>query len=172
MNTRRCVHFASQDSVSLNSLAVLRLDNNELKSIDTYYRLAINNGVGHRFVLGCQTPDCYKGRGHARHRNDSNGFGKRVVGGIHFYQLQADEEPILWKTVILERLRSALKSKRSDSVSDQKLLIDIESLLALILSRSDGNLLLRYQKDKNVKLHRLTMLCPISFLGIGFNWTQ
>ena len=93
MNTRRCVHFASQDSVSLNSLAVLRLDNNELKSIDTYYRLAINNGVGHRFVLGCQTPDCYKGRGHAEHRNDSNGFGKRVVGGIHFYQLQADEEP-------------------------------------------------------------------------------
>ena len=93
MNTRRCVHFASQDSLCLNSLAVLCLSHNELKSIDTYYRLAINNGVGHRFVLGCQTPDCYKGWGHAEHRNDSNSFGKRVVGGVYFYLLRADEVP-------------------------------------------------------------------------------
>ena len=93
MNIRDRVHSASQDFLCLNSLAVSRLNHNESKRIGTYYQPAINNGVGHRFVLGCQTPDCYKGRGHARHRNDSNGFGKRVVGGIHFYQLQADEEP-------------------------------------------------------------------------------
>ena len=63
MNTLRCVHFASQDSLVPEFVGGLCLSHNELKSIDTYYRLAINNGVGHRFVLGCQTPDCYKGRG-------------------------------------------------------------------------------------------------------------
>ena len=94
MNIRDRVHLALQDSLCLNSLAVLCRSHNELKHIGTYYRPAINNGVGPRFVLGCQPPDCYKGRAHA-----------------------ADEVPFLRKTVSLEQLRSALKPKRSDSVS-------------------------------------------------------
>ena len=92
MNIRDRVHFAPQDSLCLNSLAVSRLNHNELKRIGTYYRPAINNGVGHRFVLGCQQPDCYKGRGHGA--EDSDGFKKCVVGGIHFYHLRADEVPL------------------------------------------------------------------------------
>jgi len=117
MNIRDRVHLASQDSLCLNSLAVSRLNHNELKRIGTYSRPAINNGVGHRFVLGCQQPDCYKGWGHAGHVDESNGFGKRAVGGVYFHPLQADVVPSLWKMVSLEQLRSALKSKSSDSVS-------------------------------------------------------
>ena len=135
MNTRHCVHSISQDPVCLNSLAVLCLRHNELKSIGTYYRPITNNGVGYWFVLGCQQPDCYKGRGHAGHTDDSNSFRNRVVGGVHFHQLQADEMPSLRKMVILKRLRSALQSKKSDSVSNQELLIDIESLLSLIFAQ-------------------------------------
>ena len=112
MSIRDRVHPASQDSVSLNSLAILRLDNSELTSIGTYYRLAINNGVGRRSMLGCQKPGCYKGRGRAGPGNNSNGFGRRAVGGVHFHQLRADAVPFLRKMVILERLRSALKSKK------------------------------------------------------------
>ena len=117
MNIRDRVHLAPQDSLCLNSLTVSRLNHNELKHIGTYYRPATNNGVGSGFVLGGQQPDCYKGRGHAGHADASDGFRKRVVGGIHFYHLQADEVPSLRKMVSLEQLRSALKSKRSDSVS-------------------------------------------------------
>ena len=94
MNIRDRVHLAPQDSLCLNSLAVSRLNHNELKHIGTYYRPAINNGVGSGFVLGGQQPDCYKGRGHAGHADASDGFRKRVVGGIHFYHLQADEVPL------------------------------------------------------------------------------
>ena len=94
MNIRDRVHLASQDSLCLNSLAVSRLNHNELKRIGTYSRPVINNGVGHRFVLGCQQPDCYKGRGHAGHVDESNGFGKRAVGGVHFHRLRADVVPL------------------------------------------------------------------------------
>ncbi len=93
MNIRDRVHLASQDSLCLNSLAVSRLNHNEL-NIGTYSRPVINNGVGHRFVLGCQQPDCFKGRGHAGHVDESNGFGKRAVGGVHFHRLQADVVPL------------------------------------------------------------------------------
>lgn len=91
MNIRDRVHSASQDSLCLNSLAVSRLNHNELKRIGTYSQPVTNNGVGRRFVLGCQQSDCYKGRGHAE---DSDGFKKCVVGGIHFYHLRADEVPL------------------------------------------------------------------------------
>ena len=94
MNIRDRVHLALQDSLCLNSLAVLRLSHNESKCIGTYYRPTINNGVGHRFVLGCQQPDCYKGRGHVGHADDSVGFRKCVIGGVHFHQLRADEVPL------------------------------------------------------------------------------
>ena len=116
MNIRDRVHLASQDSLCLNSLAVSCLNHNELKRIGTYSQPVINNGVGHRFVLGCQQPDCYNGKGHAGHVDENNGFGKRAVGGVHFYRLRADVVPPLWKMVSLEQLRSALKSKSSDSV--------------------------------------------------------
>ena len=89
MNIRDRVHFTLQDSLCPS--------HNALKSIGTYRQPAINNGVGYRFVLGCQQPDCsgcYKGRGYAGHANDSNGFGKRVVGGVHFHPLRADEVPL------------------------------------------------------------------------------
>ena len=91
MNIRDRVHLALQDSLCLNSLAVLCRSHNELKHIGTYYRPAINNGVGPRFVLGCQPPDCYKGRAHA---DDNDSFRKCIVGGIHSYHLQADEVPL------------------------------------------------------------------------------
>lgn len=94
MNIRDRVHLASQDSLCLNPLAILRLDNNALKRIGTDSRPVINNGVGHRFVLGCQQPDCYKGWGHAGHVDESNGLGKRAVGGVHFHRLQADVVPL------------------------------------------------------------------------------
>lgn len=94
MNIRDRVHLASQDSLCLNSLAVSRLNHNELKRIGTYARPVINNGVGHRFVLGCQQPDCYKGWGHAGHVDESNGFGKRAVGSVHFHRLRADVVPL------------------------------------------------------------------------------
>lgn len=119
MNTRDRVHSASQDSLCLNSLAVSRLNHNELKCIDTYYQPALNNDVGYRFVLGCQQPDCYKGSGRAGPGYNSNGFGKCVVGGIHLYHLRADEIPLPAKESSPQKLRSALKSKRSDAVSDQ-----------------------------------------------------
>ena len=109
MDVRDRVHPASQDSVCPR--------HNELKSIGIHYRPAINNGVGYRFVLGCQQPDYYKGRGRAGPGYNSNGSGQCVVGSVHFYHLQADEVPSLRKMVSLEQLRSALKSKRSDAVS-------------------------------------------------------
>ena len=94
MNIRDRVHLASQDSLCLNSLAVSRPNHNESKRIGTYSRPVINNGVGHWFVLGCQQPECYKGRGHAGHVDESNGFGKRAVGGVYFHPLQADVVPL------------------------------------------------------------------------------
>ena len=94
MNIRDRVHLASQDSLCLNPLVILRLDNNASKRIGTYSRPIINNGVGHRFVLGCQQPDCFKGRGHAGHVDESNGFGKRAVDGVHFQRLRADVVPL------------------------------------------------------------------------------
>ena len=86
MNIRDRIHFTPQGSLCLS--------HNELTHTGTYYRPAINNGVGHRFGLGCQQPDCYKGRGYAGHADDSNGFGKRDVGGVHFPPLQTDEVPL------------------------------------------------------------------------------
>lgn len=86
MNIRDRVHSVSQDS--------LRLNHNELKSIGTYYRPALNNGVGYRFVLGCQQPDCSKGWVHAGHSDDSNSLRKCVVGGVDSYHLRADEVPL------------------------------------------------------------------------------
>ena len=86
MNIRDRVYFTPQGSLCLS--------HNEFKSIGTYYRPVINNGVGHRFRLGCQQPGCYKGRGHAGHADDSNGFWKCVVGSVYFHQLQADEVPL------------------------------------------------------------------------------
>jgi len=94
MNIRDRVHFAPQDPLCFNSLAVSRLSHNELKCIGTYYRPVLNNGVSYRFVLGCQQPDCSKGRGHARHSDDSNSLRKCVVGGAHFHQLLTDELPL------------------------------------------------------------------------------
>ena len=91
MNIRDRVHLALQDSLCLNSLAVLRLSHNESKCIGTYCQSAINNGVVHRFVMGCQQPDCYKGRGHAGHADESNGFGKPVLESVHFHPLRVDE---------------------------------------------------------------------------------
>ena len=117
MNIQDRVHLAPQDSLCLNSLTVLCWSHNELKRIGTYYRPTINNDVGYGFVLGDQQPDCYKGRGHPGHADDSAGFKKRVVGRIHFYPLRAGEVPSPQKMISLEQLRSALKSKRSDSVS-------------------------------------------------------
>ncbi len=94
MNIRDRVRSASQDSLCLNSLAASRLNHNELKRINTCYRPATHNGVGYRFVLGCQQPDCYKGRGRAGPEYNSNGFGQCVVGSVHFYHLRADEVPL------------------------------------------------------------------------------
>ena len=94
MDIRDRVHSASQDSSRLNSLAASRLNHNESKRINTHYRPAINNGVGYRLVLGCQQPDCYKGRGGAGPGYNSSGFGQCVVGSVHFYYLRADEVPL------------------------------------------------------------------------------
>lgn len=85
MNIRHCVRLVSQNSLCLS--------HNELKSISIYYQPAINNDVDYRFVLGCQSPDCCKGRKHAGYADDCRGFGKRVVGGVHFRQLQSDKAP-------------------------------------------------------------------------------
>lgn len=94
MNIRDRVHSASQDYLCLNSLAVSRLNHNDSKRVGTHYRPAINNGVDYRFLLGCQQPDYYKGRGRAGPGNHSNGFRKRVVEGVHFYHLRADKVPL------------------------------------------------------------------------------
>lgn len=94
MDIRDCVHLASQGSLCLNLLAILCLDNNTTKRIDTYSRPATNNGVGHRFVLGCQQIDCYKGRGYAGHVDACNGFGKRAVDSAHFHRLRTDKVPL------------------------------------------------------------------------------
>ena len=94
MNIRDRVHLASQGFLCLNSLTVSRLSHNELKGISTHYRPVLNNGVGPRFVLGCQQPDCCKGRGHAGYLDDSNSLRKCVVGGAHFHQLLTDELPL------------------------------------------------------------------------------
>ena len=119
MNIRDRVHFVLQDSFRLNSLAILCLSHNELKSIDTYCRLAINNGVGYQCALGCQQPDFYNGKGDTGYVEDSNGFGKRVATGFYFRQLQAANVSSAAEDSNPQKLRSALQSKRSDSVSDQ-----------------------------------------------------
>ena len=92
MNIRARVHFASQDYVGLNSLAILRLDNNELTSIGTCYRLATTNDVGRRFVLGCQKPGCYRGKGRAGSGNNSNGLRKRVA--VDQLRVSAEHVPV------------------------------------------------------------------------------
>ena len=119
MNTRHCVHFASQGSVGLNSLVILRLNNNELMSIGTYYRLAVNNGVVCWFVLGHQEPDDYTGEGHAVHRKDRNGFGKRVVVGVHFNQLRVDEMLLPTEDGNPQTVEVGVKIIKSDSMLDQ-----------------------------------------------------
>ena len=163
MNTRHCVHFASQGSIGSDSLALSRLSNNELTSIGIYYRLAVNNGVVCWFVLGHQQPDYYSkiynymdtrkesglqtpptksgshvsiclwallyytGKGRAVYWEDRGGFGKCVAAGVYFYQLRVVEAPFPAEDGNPQRLRSASKAKRNDSMSDQELLIDIGS---------------------------------------------
>ena len=119
MNTRDRVHFASQSSVCLNSLSILHLDNNELMSVGAVYRLVINNGVGCRFVLRHQQPGCYKGKGGAVHPDNRGGFGKRIAVDIYFYRLRADGVPLPVEDSNSQIVQVCLKSKRSDSVSDQ-----------------------------------------------------
>jgi hypothetical protein len=133
MNTRHCVHFASQGSVGSDSLALSRLSNNELTSIGIYYRLVVNNGVVCWFMLGHQQPDYYyTGKGRAAYWEDRDGFGKCVAAGVHFYQLRVDEAPFPAEDGNPQRLRSASKAKRNDSMSDQELLIDIGSFFNFI----------------------------------------
>ena len=91
MNTRHRVNFASQGSIGSDTLASLRLRNNEPTSTNIYHRLAISIAVICWLVLGHHPPDDYTGKGYAVHRDDRNGFGKRVVVGVHFNQLRADE---------------------------------------------------------------------------------
>ena len=117
MNIRDRVHFISQDSLCLNSLAVSRLNHNELKRVSTHCRLAINNGVSHRFLLGCQQPDCSQGRGRAGPGKNSNCFGKRVVEGVHFHHLRVDEVPLPAEDSKPRTIEVGLKSKRSGAVS-------------------------------------------------------
>lgn len=118
MNTRHCVHFASQGSVGSDSLALLRLSNNELTSISTYYRLAVNNGVVCWFVLGHQQPDYYTRKGRAVHREEHDGFGKRVAVGTHFYQLRVDEASLPAEDGIPPAVEVGIKMKKKDSMSD------------------------------------------------------
>ena len=114
MNIRDRVHFASEDYVGLNSLAALHLDNNELTSINTCYRLAITNGVGCQLVLGCQKPDCYNRRGRAGPEDNSNGLGKRVAVVIYFYQLQVSEAhvPVEDSDPQMVKVRVKIEKKR------------------------------------------------------------
>ena len=84
MNTRHCVHFASQGSVGSDSLALLRLSNNELTSISTYYRLAVNNGVVCWFVLGHQQPDYYTKEGSCGAAGGTRRFRETCCSGHPF----------------------------------------------------------------------------------------
>ncbi len=86
MNSRHCVHFASQGSTGSDSLAILRLRNDELISIGLYYQLAVNNGV--------------KSRGYKP-------LPQRADPCVHFYQLRADETPLPAEDGNPQRLRSA-----------------------------------------------------------------
>ena len=128
MNTRDRVHFALQSSVCLNSLSILRLDNNELMCVGAYYRLAINNAVVRRFVLRHQQPDCYRRKGGAVHPDNCSVFGKRVAVGIYFYRLRSDGVLLPMEDSNPQIVEVCLKSKESDSVSDQKFVDRIESL--------------------------------------------
>ena len=128
MNSRHCVHFASQGSTGSDSLAILRLRNDELMSIGIYYQLAVNNGVVCWFMLGHQLPDCdYTGKGRAAYLEDRDGFGKCVAAGVHFYQLRADETPLPAEDGNPQGLRSASIVESNDLMSDQELLIGIGS---------------------------------------------
>ena len=132
MNSRHCVHFASQGPTGSDSLAISRPRINELTSIDIYDRLAANNDVDCGFTPRHQQPDDYTAKGHAVHREDSDKFGKSVAAGVHFYQPRADEAPLPAGDRNPQRLRTAAKGKRNDAMSDQELLIDIRSFFYLI----------------------------------------
>ena len=166
MNTRHCVHFASQSPPGSDSLAISRPHINEFTSIDIYDRLAANNGVDCWFMPGHQQPGDYTAKGHAAHWENSDRFGKSVAAGVHFYQPPADEAPLPVGDRNPQRLRTATKGKRNDAMSDQELLIDIRSFFYLICN---GIFKLYYPNGKDFIVRLLTMLSAISFLGTRFN---
>ena len=95
MNTRPCVHFASQGSIDLNSLSILHLGNNKLTSVGAYYRLAIDSAIVHLFVrAGPSKARLLKREWRAVHRDGRNGFGKCVAASVYFHQLRADKVPL------------------------------------------------------------------------------
>ena len=90
MNTRHCVHFASQGSVGSDSLALLRLMNNELTRTNIYHQLAIYLAVICWFALGHQPSDCYTRKGRAAQWSARNGFGERAAVGVYYEQLRVN----------------------------------------------------------------------------------
>lgn len=162
MNTRDRVHFASQSSVCLNSLSILHLDNDELMSSGAYDRLAINNVVVRRFVLRHQQPDYYIGKGGAVHPDNRSVFGERVAVGIYCYRLPADEVLLPMEDSNPQIVKVCLKSKRSDSVSDQKFVDRIESLFLFFQGVMVTSCCIT-KKVRNLTLHPLTISSPILF---------
>ena len=112
MNTRHCVHFASQGSVGSDSLALLRLINNELTRTNIYQQLAICSAVICWFVLGHHPPDCYTRKGRAAHRNVHNGFGERAPVGVYYDQLRVNVVPLSVEDGKPQIVEVSVKSKR------------------------------------------------------------
>ena len=112
MNTRHCVHFASQGSVGSDSLALLRLSNNESTHSSIYYQLAICLAVICWFALGHQSSDCYTKKGRAAHRNVHNGFGERAAVGVYYEQLQVNVVPLSVEDGKPQIVEVDVKSKR------------------------------------------------------------
>ena len=112
MNTRPCVHFASQGSVGSDSLALLRLINNELTRTNIYHQLAIRSAVICWFLLGHHPSDCYTRKGRAAHRNVRNGFGERAAVGVYYDQLRANAVPLSVKDGKPHIVEVGVKSKR------------------------------------------------------------
>lgn len=112
MNTRHCVNFASQSSISSDTLAFLCLRNNASTSTSIYHRLATCIAVICWLVLGYHLPDDYTGKGRAVHRNNRNSFGKRDAAGVNHYQPRANTVPFPKTNGKPQIIEDGVKSKR------------------------------------------------------------
>lgn len=118
MNPLPCANFASQGSVSSNSLAILRLNPDELPNTSLYHRLAICIAAICWFVLGYRPPDDYIGKGRTVQHAAYNACGKYALVGAYFHRLRVDPVPFPAEDSRPQIVEGGVKSERSDSMSD------------------------------------------------------